>query len=100
MSLAVTISYDVEIVEAMALRRGILVARYAGLVHLIIETDANMANLVNKVSSSLGEAGVIIDEIQNLLESIPKSGVVPRCIAKRAIANDGDFVWLKEAPRF
>lgn len=65
-----------EIAEALAICKGIRIARDNGLLSLIVESDASsVVSLINNRSLPLAEIGMIIHEIQNMLFSMPSSAV-------------------------
>ncbi|PON85239.1 Ribonuclease H-like domain containing protein [Trema orientale] len=94
--------------DAMALRKSIQFTRDAGLTLIIIESDSlNVVNLINRFLKSKSDIGVIINDIQYLLTTIPQffahhvsrtCNTIAHDMAIWALKHDGDFVWLEDAP--
>ncbi|KAK2659363.1 hypothetical protein Ddye_005896 [Dipteronia dyeriana] len=97
--------FSPEIIEAMAILRGLRLALENGLVPMILESDA--LDLVNKIRSQTvpsSEVGVIIHDILILLGNLDLSSIrfvsrlankVAHCLAKLALKFLGEFVCWK-----
>ncbi|KAK9199987.1 hypothetical protein WN944_015181 [Citrus x changshan-huyou] len=100
---------NIEFLEALAIQKGIQLAKDIGLVLAITESNSlNVVNLINNKIHNRCEVGWLISNIQEALSSSKSTFQVnhtPRScneaahhLAKLVICNSKERVWLEEAP--
>ena len=97
-----------QIVEAMAMLKGIWLAASSGLVPASLESDAlGIVEMVTAKDSPPADVGVVINDILCLLQLVNVSFIsfVPRiansvahALAKLALQHEGEFIWLEDCP--
>ncbi|KAK3183290.1 hypothetical protein Dsin_030576 [Dipteronia sinensis] len=102
----ISAGYDSLIAEAMAVLKGLQFSHNAGLWPCVLETDAQVVvNLVKGKFDVFSEVGLIIEDINRLLHSVPGCVVnfVPRNanmaahnLAKLDLSLDSDCFWMEE----
>ncbi|KAK3218996.1 hypothetical protein Dsin_012966 [Dipteronia sinensis] len=101
-------NYSPLVAEAMAIFRGITFAVEAGLVPIVVESDAlAVVNLINAGDQIHAEIGLVVCDIRNLLKSIECGqvvfvfrmvNVVAHLLAKLALSLDEGRFWIEEYP--
>ncbi|KAK1567899.1 hypothetical protein Q3G72_017938 [Acer saccharum] len=104
----VKVGYSTQIAEALAIKRGLQLARDVGLLSCSIESNAQVGvNLIKLPGTPCSEVGLIIKDIKLLLEEIPNcvvdfasrtSNIAVQMLAKLGLSVDTDMFWLEECP--
>ncbi|KAK4853970.1 hypothetical protein QYF36_017096 [Acer negundo] len=94
------------VAEALAIKRGILLALESGLVPFQVETNSlQLVNLINKRVASSADVGPIICEILAAVESLPnwsichvsrKGNLDTHNLAKMAFSVESECCWLDD----
>ncbi|KAK1587419.1 hypothetical protein Q3G72_012617 [Acer saccharum] len=104
----IEVCYQPQIVEALAILRGLKLAMEIGLVPTVLESDAQA--VINAIGSQVvpsSEVGVIIHDILSVFgrSSFSSINFVPTLannvahnLAKLALSHAGEFVWLDDCP--
>ncbi|KAK3228735.1 hypothetical protein Dsin_000616 [Dipteronia sinensis] len=105
---AVQFGFSILIAEALAIKKGLLLARDMWLFPCFIESDVQVVvNLINIPDIPCSEVGLIIKDIKILLEEFSNCNIVfaPRYsnkaaheLARIGLSADEGLFWLEECP--
>ncbi|KAK2642329.1 hypothetical protein Ddye_024092 [Dipteronia dyeriana] len=95
--------YSPQVVEAIAILRGLIIARDSGLLPCVVEFDALVVNFINSGVTPLSEVGLVIHDIILFLGNNCDCSIsfVPRVANMTAhgltkFSLSVDFLWMED----